>query len=223
MTRRLKTDIPGPDYRVSPEEVREKGWPALFAPRLVAPLRLTVEIGFGRGEFLLDQAGQHPETAFVGVELSHKRTFKMARRLARLELENVRLLEAPAERVVEELLDPGSVDTFWVNFSDPWPKTRHHGRRLIQPAFVAIMASRLRTGGMLHVATDDPGYAAWIDAVLPAEPLLENLFAPAPHAREVPGRMQTAYEREWRERGRIPYFWTARRAVPEAAPPGERP
>ena len=223
MTRRLKTDIPGPDFRVTPEEVREKGWPALFAPQLAAPLRLTVEIGFGRGEFLLDQAAQQPETAFVGVELSHKRTFKMARRLARLEVGNIRLLEARAEQLVQELLEPESVDTFWVNFSDPWPKKRHHGRRLIQPAFVAALVSRLRPDGTLHVATDDPGYAEWIDAVLLGEPRLENLFAPAPHAREVPGRMQTAYEREWRERGRIPYFWSCRRVVPYAAPPEGRP
>ena len=73
MTRRLKTDIPGPDRRVAPEEVREKGWEALFAPGLAPPLRLVVEIGFGRGEFLLDQAARDPASAFVGVDRSHKR------------------------------------------------------------------------------------------------------------------------------------------------------
>jgi tRNA (guanine-N7-)-methyltransferase len=216
VTRRLKTDIPGPDRRLAPEEVREKGWEALFAPALAPPLRLVVEIGFGRGEFLLDQAAREPGSAFVGVDVSRKRVLKMARRLSRLEIANVRLVAARGEAVVDELLGPGSVATFWVNFSDPWPKKRHHRRRLIQPAFVHAMATRLAPGGELHVATDDPGYAEWIDAVLPGEPLLENALAPAPHVREVPGRTQTAYEREWRARGRVPWFWSYRRAAPAA-------
>jgi len=219
VTRRLKTDIPGPDRRVEPEEVREKGWEALFAPALAPPLRLVVEIGFGRGEFLLDQAARAPASAFLGVDVSRKRVLKMARRLARLEIANVRLVAARGEPVVDELLAPASVATFWVNFSDPWPKKRHHRRRLVQPAFVHAMATRLVPGGELHVATDDPSYAEWIDEVLPREALLENVHAPAIHVREVPGRMQTAYEREWRARGRIPWFWSFRRAGrPEATP-----
>jgi tRNA (guanine-N7-)-methyltransferase len=217
VTRRLKTDIPGPDRRVAPDEVLEKGWEALFAPALPAPLRLVVEIGFGRGEFLLDQAAREPASAFLGVDVSRKRVLKLARRLARTELANVRLVAARGEAVVDELLAPGSVVTFWVNFSDPWPKKRHHRRRLIQPAFVHALATRLAPGGTLHVATDEPGYAEWIDQVLPGEPLLGNAHAPAPHLREAPGRMQTAYEREWRERGRVPFFWTYRRISGRAA------
>jgi len=217
--RRLDRAIPGPDHRVSPLDVLEKGWEALFAPDLEPPLRLVVEIGFGRGEFLLGLATSEPGTAFVGVERSRKRTYKMARRLARLEVGNVRLLAESAERVVPELFAPGSVHALWVNFSDPWPKKRHHRRRLVQPAFVHAAATRLEPGGTLEVATDDPGYAEWIDAVLSDEPLLENVHAPAPHLREVPGRLRTAFEKEWRGKGRIPYFWTYRRpAAREPAP-----
>ena len=218
MTRRIKTDIPGPDRRVSFDAVREKGWETLFAPDLEPPLRLVVEIGFGRGEFLMDLAAREPGTAFVGVELSRKRTLKMARRLARSELGNVRLVEGRGEAVVEELLAPGQVSAFWLNFSDPWPKKRHWKRRLVQRPLVAALASRLAPGGELHVATDDPGYAEWIEEILPHEPSLENRNAPAPFVRQVPGRLRTAYEIEWREKGRIPYFWAYRR-LPASVPP----
>jgi tRNA (guanine-N7-)-methyltransferase len=216
-SRRLDRDIPGPDRRVDPADVLEKGWEAIFAPDLAPPLRLVVEIGFGRGEFLLDLAERHPDTALVGVERSWKRTHKMARRLARTELGNVRLLCERAERAVEELFAPGSVAAFWVNFSDPWPKKRHHKRRLLQPGFVADLASRLAPGGRLEVATDDPGYAEWIDAVLADEPRLVNAHAPAPHVRDVAGRRRTSFEEEWRAKGRIPYFWSYRRVADDPA------
>ena len=211
MTRKLKYDIPGPDRRVSPDEVREKGWEAIFAPDLRAPLRLVVEIGFGRGEFLQHLAREEPGTAHVGVEVSFKRVLKMARRLARSELGNVRLVEATGEEVVRDLLAPESVAAFWVNFPDPWPKKRHHRRRLLQPAFVARLADRLVPGGELHVATDHVEYAEAIDAVLSGEPLLENALAPERWLRDVPGRLPTAYELEWRAEGRALHFWSYRR------------
>jgi tRNA (guanine-N7-)-methyltransferase len=115
------------------------------------------------------------------------------------------------------------VRAFWVNFSDPWPKKRHHKRRLLQPAFVRELATRLAPGGALEVATDDPSYAEWIDAVLAGEALLENALAPSPHVREMPGRPATAYEQEWRGKGRIPYFWTYRRRSDPAPPPEPEP
>lgn len=217
MGRKLKTDVVGEDPRVTPESLIDPGWRTLFAPQLPDPKAFVVEIGFGRGEFLLDQAERSPDAAFLGVELSRKRLVKMARRVARLGVSNVRLVEARGERVVDELLAPASVDVFWINFSDPWPKRRHASRRLIQHDFVRQLATRLVPGGRLHVATDDPGYARWIDEILPAVPGLENALAPTPHVRDVPGRMQTAYEREWRERGRIPCFWTYRRPLASVA------
>lgn len=196
---------------MSVEEAREKGWEAIFAPDLAPPLRLVVEIGFGRGEFLRHLAAEDPGAAHVGVELSAKRVLKMARRIARAEEGNIRLLEARGEDAVREALAPGSVQAFWINFPDPWPKKRHHRRRLLQAPFVAALAERLAPGGWLHVATDHVGYAEQIDEVLRAAPGLENRQAPAPFVREVPGRMRTAYEEEWRAEGRPLHFWTYRR------------
>lgn len=211
MTRRLKLDMPGPDRRVTRDEVAEKGLATLFTPDVTPPLDLVVEIGFGRGEFLLHLAEASPDTAHLGVEVSPKRVLKMARRLARLPLANVRLVCATGEGVVGELLGSAQVSAFWINFPDPWPKRRHQRRRLIQAPFVAMLADRLADGGLLHVATDHVEYAEQIDALLAAEPTLVNAFAPQRLVRDVPGRLQTAYEREWRSEGRPLHFWQYRR------------
>ncbi len=213
MGRKLKLDIPGPDRRLSVEEVREKGWPAVFAPDVADPLPLVVELGFGRGEFLRHLAAEAPEQAHVGVELSFKRVLKMARRIAREDPGNVRLVCAPAEQVVREVLAPASVRTLWVNFPDPWPKKRHHKHRLLQPPLVAQLARRLVPGGALEIATDHADYAEAIDAALRGERELQNTLG-VPFRRDVPGRLHTAYELEWRAEGRPLHFWSYRRRMP---------
>ena len=195
------------------EEVREKGWPAIFgAPHGELP-RLVVEIGFCRGEFLMDLAQQQPDSAFVGIECSHKRVLKMARRLALTPIENMRLVEGFAEAVVGELFEERSVSEFWINFPDPWPKRNHARRRIIRGPFVELFASRLAPGGCLHVATDDRTYCEQMQQVLSSEPLLENLWAPQEWLSEIPGRMPTAYELEWRAQDRPLHFFAYRRAV----------
>jgi tRNA (guanine-N7-)-methyltransferase len=204
--------MPGPDLRVSVGDVRAKGWAALFAPDVEEALPLVVELGFGRGEYLRALAADAPDVAHVGVDLSHRRVFKMARRLAKTDERNVRLVEARAEEVVRDALEPGSVAAFWINFPDPWPKKRHHRRRLLQPRFVAALADRLVPGGLLHAATDHVGYAEQIDAVLSAERALENAF-PSPWLPEVPGRLRTAYEEMWRAEGRTLHFFQYRKAA----------
>jgi tRNA (guanine-N7-)-methyltransferase len=211
MSRRIKTDMPGPDWRVPFEQARERGWEAIFAPALGLPLRLVAELGFGRGEFLMHLAREAPDRAHVGVEISSKRVLRVARRLARTELGNVRLVDAAAEGALRELFRPGSLEAVWINFSDPWPKKRHQRRRLVQPELVAAIADRLAPGGTLHVATDDADYADHIDAVLRGEPRLENAFHPAAWLPEVPGRKPTAYELEWRAEGRALCFWDYRK------------
>ncbi len=219
MSRTLKRDIPGIDWRLSPLELPGRlaagGWEGIFAGDVPAPLRLVLEIGFGRGEFLLALAAADPKSAFLGVEYSAKRVLKMARRLARSELRNVRLLEARGEAVLQELLPEASLAECWINFPDPWPKKRHHRRRLIQPPFLRRLALRLRPEGLLHLATDHVGYAEAIDAALRGEPLLENVFGPEPFLREVSGRLPTAYELEWRAEGRPLHFWCYRRTAAE--------
>jgi tRNA (guanine-N7-)-methyltransferase len=211
MPRRLKLDIPGPDRRVTPGDVLAKGWTPLFAPDLAAPLRMVLEIGFGRGEFLIDLALRAPAVAHVGVEISRKRVLKQARRLAKSEIANVRLVHGTGEQALADLIGPASLEAVWINFSDPWPKKRHHRRRLVQAPLVAAVADRMKRGGVLHVATDDVPYAEHIDAVLAAESQLENVFAPARWLADVPGRTPTAYELEWRAEGRPLHFFAYQR------------
>ena len=222
MSRSLKFDFAGPDWRLgrSPEDeplappnldlVAEQSWRKVFS-ELPRPLELVVEIGFGRGEFLMDLATESPDTAHLGVEYSRKRVLKMARRLAKTEVRNIRLLEARGEDVVERLLQPNTVRRFWINFSDPWPKARHHRRRLVQPKLVAGIAESLVPGGDLEVATDHPEYAEAIHEVLSKESGLENVNAPLPYLAEVPGRRHTAYELEWRAEGRDLHFFSYRK------------
>lgn len=207
MTRRIKLDIPGIDWRVGLAEAASQDWPARFAGDVSRALPLVVELGFGRGEFLQDLAAGSPEQAFVGVEISFKRTLKLARRLARTPLRNVRLVQGRAEEFVRDALPDQSVACFWINFPDPWPKARHARRRLIQPPFALLLARRLVPGGALRVATDDPEYAAWIAEVLRAVPGLANRHAPAPFAASEEDRKPTAYELEWRALGRPLHFF----------------
>jgi tRNA (guanine-N7-)-methyltransferase len=207
MTRRIKTDIPGIDWRVSIDEAREQGFAKVFAGRVAHPLPLVVEIGFGRGEFLLEMAQRAPEQAFVGVEVSYKRALKMARRLAKLAIPNIAIVEGQAEQVLRDALADASVACFWLNFPDPWPKKRHARRRFVQTESLAWITRRLVPGGVVRIATDDPDYAEWIDERLAAAPELANCYAPDRWRAAVEGRPATAYELEWRALGRSFHFF----------------
>lgn len=221
MSRSLKYEIPGVDHRVPLSDVAEKGWASVFGwqptcdsrahPEGLEEIpRRVLEIGFGRGEFLLAMAAREPEVEFVGIEVSWKRTLKMARKVARAKLENVRLVDVSAEHAIQVLFEPESLDAIWLNFSDPWPKVRHGHRRVIQSGFVGDAAVALKPSGALLVATDDVPYAHQIDEVLSSEVRLQNAYAPFPFVSEVPGRMQTGYEEQWRAEGRSIHFFAYR-------------
>ena len=211
MSRTIPREIEGADWRVWPEQARRLGWAKLFGIAAGAPLRLNVDIGFGRGEFLTELARQDPGKAVVGVESSSKRVLKLARRLSRTELRNIRLFGVEAGWAVREAFAEDSVECFWVNFPDPWPKRRHERRRLVQPDFVHELSRRLMAGGSLHVATDDRNYAAAIRSALECESLLENAHAPDPHRSERPDTLPTTYQLAWAAEGRSCFFFHYRR------------
>ncbi len=139
---------------------------------------LVLEIGFGMGESTASIAAGQPETDFLGVEVYPAGVGSLLMRIEALGLRNVRVVQHDAVDVVRDMIAPGSLSGIHVFFPDPWPKARHHKRRLIQPGFVALLASRLRPGGYLHCATDWEHYAVQMLAVLEGEPLLVNTAGP---------------------------------------------
>jgi tRNA (guanine-N7-)-methyltransferase len=144
-------------------------WKAVFDRD--APVVL--EIGFGMGETTAAIAAAHPDVDFLGVEMHLPGVGALLRRIEAARLTNVRVLRRDAVEVVD-LIAPASLAGIHVFFPDPWPKKRHHKRRLLKRALVHALALRLAPGGYLHVATDWQPYAEEILAVLAAEPLLAN-------------------------------------------------
>jgi tRNA (guanine-N7-)-methyltransferase len=149
------------------------------APRIL-------EIGCGMGETTAMIAAAHPQHDFLGIEVHTPGVGSLLKEIATRELGNLRVIQHDAVDVVRDMLAPQSLAGIHVFFPDPWPKKRQQKRRLIQPPFVALLASRLAPGGYLHCATDWQEYAEQMLAVLSAEPLLENTapdFAPRPDYR----------------------------------------
>lgn len=147
---------------------------------------VVLEIGFGMGETTATIAAAMPGTDFLGVEVYPAGVGSLLLRAEAQGLANVRVVQHDAMEVVRDMIAPDTLAGVHVFFPDPWPKARHHKRRLIRPEFVALLASRIRPGGYLHCATDWEHYAHQMLEVLSAEPLLENTaegFAPRPEYR----------------------------------------
>ncbi|MBI5899357.1 MAG: tRNA (guanosine(46)-N7)-methyltransferase TrmB [Rhodocyclales bacterium] len=145
-----------------------------------------LEIGCGMGETTAIIAAAHPQHDYLGIEVHTPGVGSLLKEIATRELTNLRVIQHDAVEVVRDMLAPRSLAGIHVFFPDPWPKKRQQKRRLIQPPFVALLASRLAPGGYLHCATDWQEYAEQMLAVLSAEPLLENTapgFAPRPAYR----------------------------------------
>jgi len=173
--------------------------PAWFGRR--APLVL--EIGSGTGESTAAQAAAAPETDHLAVEVFEPGLAQLLMRVDEAGLTNLRLLRGDAVDLLGECVPPGSLAAIRIFFPDPWPKRRHHKRRLIQPPFVALAASRLAPGGVLHLATDWAHYAVQMRAACTGEPLLENASAADDGWTPRPdGRPETKFERRARMEGR---------------------
>ncbi len=145
-----------------------------------------LEIGFGMGETTAAIAAQHPENDYLGIEVHTPGVGGMLRRIAELGLANVRIVRHDAVEVLQNMIAPATFDGVHIFFPDPWPKKRHHKRRLIQPPLVALLCERMKPGAYLHVATDWQEYAEQILAVLSAELRLANTardYAPRPDYR----------------------------------------
>jgi tRNA (guanine-N7-)-methyltransferase len=154
-----------------------------------------LEIGYGNGETLLSQALAQPECDFIGVEVYPPGIGHLLQALAQHEITNVRVSCLDAVVLLDRQLAPASLSRINIYFPDPWPKKRHHKRRLINTEFVQLAVSRLQVGGLLHIATDWADYAEQIRQVLLAQPELQNLGAEDGYAPRPPERALTKFER----------------------------
>lgn len=162
--------------------------------------RLLVDIGFGMGDATAEMAASMPDTRFLGIEVHKPGVGKLLGAIRRRGLENIRIVQEDAVFVVENMIPPGLVDGFLLFFPDPWPKKRHHKRRIVRRSFVSTLAERLVPGGFIYSVTD---WAEYADEMLKVYGNVETLknaydgFAP-----RLPWRPVTSFEKKGVRAGR---------------------
>ncbi|HEX3843411.1 MAG TPA: tRNA (guanosine(46)-N7)-methyltransferase TrmB [Steroidobacteraceae bacterium] len=193
--------------RITPAQERalEELWPKYGVALGAAPLELealfgrparrVAEIGFGNGDNLLALAASRPQEDFLGIEVHRPGVGRLLLQLEERSLGNVRVVCGDAVEVLQRYLGGACLGEILILFPDPWPKKRHHKRRLIQPPFVALAAERLQAGGTLRLATDWGPYATEMLATLAAESRLINVAAKGGFVPRPTERSPTRFER----------------------------
>ena len=156
---------------------------------------LVVEIGFGNGEQILARAIRAPESNFLGIEVHEPGVGHLLLAADKAGLRNLRIITSDAVEVLRNRVPEASLDEVQILFPDPWPKSRHHKRRLIQAGFAELLALRLRPGGVLHMATDWEPYAEHMREVLAACPGFTECSADSVQTAQLPERAATRFER----------------------------
>ena len=162
---------------------------------------LTLEIGFGNGASLATMAANEPAADFIGIEVHRPGVGHLLIRLEELELTNVRVFCHDAVEVLEQRISDASLDRVLLFFPDPWPKRKHHKRRIVQPDFVARIARKLKPGGLFHMATDWKHYAAHMLSVMQAAPEFANCDNDDGYAQRPAWRPATKFEQRGRRLG----------------------
>jgi tRNA (guanine-N7-)-methyltransferase len=145
-----------------------------------------LEIGFGMGSATAEIAANHPENDYLGIEVHTPGVGALLKQIGERNLTNLRIIQHDAVEVLQNMIADASLDGIHIYFPDPWHKSKHHKRRLIQPGFVALLTRKLKSGAYLHLATDWENYAQQMLAVLSGEAQLSNTaydFAPRPAYR----------------------------------------
>ena len=195
-----------PRFGIEPDSVIDPQ--ALFGRR--APLE--VEIGCGNGDALIEMASSRPDHDFIGIEVYRPGVGKLLAGLDAAGLANARVSHTDAVHVVDHCLPASSVHRFLVLFPDPWPKKRHHKRRLLQAPFVRLLAERLAPGGELVIATDWADYAEFALQIVTAEPLLRHAHGADGFSPRSEARPPTKYERRGERLGHDVFDIIAKRA-----------
>jgi len=162
---------------------------------------LTLEIGFGNGDTLSELARLNPDRDFIGIEVHRPGVGRLLNNLAAAQLENVRVICGDAVEILNRCIPDASLAAVLLYFPDPWPKKRHHKRRIVQAEFVTCITRKLQSGGQFHLATDWPEYAEHMLAVLQAAPELRNTAADSAYVARPAERPLTKFEQRGLNRG----------------------
>ena len=183
-------------YLLDPEQ-NDYDWSKLFNN----PKQVVLEIGFGMGKSLIDMAKVNPETYYIGIEVHKPGLGAILADIQDQELSNIRLFCADAVKVLSQCIKDNSLDAIHIFFPDPWPKRRHHKRRLIQADFVDLLIQKLKKDGYLHLATDWQDYALHMLRVLSAKNVLENTAGAGNFSADRAQRPLTKYEQRGQRLG----------------------
>ncbi len=179
-----------PEYGVDWQE-RIVDWDEVFA----RPAELVVEIGFGNGDALAHMAALQTDRNFIGIEVHPPGVGSALQKIEKKELQNVRLISVDAIDVLEQMFADNSLSELRLYFPDPWHKKKHHKRRIVQSAFLDLLAKKLASGGRLHMATDWQEYAEHMLAVGQAHPAFSNHAANNSYIERPDWRPETHFER----------------------------
>jgi len=170
-----------------------------------------LEIGPGRGDFLLSEAEAHPDLRFVAIEIKKRRFFKLAKRVDRLGLTNVVLIQGDGRIVLPEFYSEGTFARIYVLFPDPWPKRRYAEMRLLGCEFLRVVVRVLRSGGELVLGTDAQDYLQWVNRNVAQVPEFESIDLGETGESLSTNWHPTFYEERWRAEGRAIHFVTYRK------------
>ncbi|NGZ07281.1 MAG: tRNA (guanosine(46)-N7)-methyltransferase TrmB [Magnetococcales bacterium] len=164
--------------------------------------RLILEIGFGNGQFLAALAARHPKDRFIGIEVFQEGMAGLIRRLQRDQITNTSILSEDARLAVRDQIPTHALDWVIINFPDPWPKKRHHKRRIVQKELLDLLTGRMVANGILTLATDWEEYAEWMADTLEAHSGFENMAAPDRFAPQPEFWHETRFETKGVQAGR---------------------
>ena len=164
------------------------------APRIL-------EIGFGSGASLVEMAANHPENNYLGIEVYRTGVGSLLMKIQTLNLTNIRVICADAIEVLTHQIPDASLDAVYLFFPDPWPKKRHHKRRLVQATFADLIKQKLKIGGQFHMATDWEHYAVHMMEIMSQAPGFTNIAGPEKFSPKPDERPLTKFELRGKEKG----------------------